>query len=107
MLQYIVFLILILLSVVGLCEVIYFLANLFFKPKCKPKKCVLVYLDKEYAESQILSELFNLHWFGEKMANKIVFITSGLAPDEIRRLKKEYQNGLIEFKNGAFNEREE
>lgn len=106
MLKFFVFLIFILLSIVGLCEVIYFLASLLFKPKRRAKKCVIVYLKKEYAENQILFELFNLHWFGEKMAEKLIFITNELTPVEIRKFKREYQSGLIEFKNGAFNERE-
>ena len=107
MLEYLFFITLVLLAVVGLSEVIHFLAVLLFKPKTRAKKCVLVYLDRDYAESQIISELFNLHWYGDKMADKLVFITSELSPEEVRKLKREYQSGLIEFKNGAFNERAE
>ena len=106
MLQCILFFVLILLSIVGLCEVIYFFVSFMLKPKRRPRRYVFVYLDKDCAESQVLAELFNLHWFGEKMADKLVFLTSNLTAEQKRNLKKEYQNGLVEFKNGAVNERE-
>ena len=101
----IIFLFIILLSIIGISEVICFLGSLFFKPKNKPKKYLLVYLSDTCAEEQILSELFNLRWFGEKLARKIIFITDNLDAQEAKRLEKEYKSDIAEFKNGVFNER--
>lgn len=103
--QSIIFLLIILLSLLGISEVIYFFASLFFKPQAKPKKYLVVHLNDSCAEGQILSELFNIRWFGDKLAKKIVFLTDSLEENEAKRLEKEYKSDITEFKNGVFNER--
>lgn len=105
MLRTILFLIIIFLSLLGLSEIIFYLGGLLFRPKVKPRKYLKVYLDASVAESQILSELFNLRWFGDRLANKIVFITENLDAEDAKRFEKEYKSDITEFKNEVFNER--
>ncbi len=94
------------LLLVGVCEVFYFLGTLIFKPKIKPRKYLILRLNNNCAEQQILSELFNLRWFGERFANKIIFLTDQLMPDEADRLEREFKSENVEFKSGVFNGRE-
>lgn len=104
MLYILINLIVIFLMLLGISEIFYFLARIIFKPAIKPKKYLILYLDSECAEQQILSELFNMRWFGERFAKKIIFITKSLEPTQAHQLEKEYKSEIAEFKSGVFNE---
>ena len=103
MLNVLVSLAVIFLLLLGLSEILYFFGTLIFKPSIKPKKCLMIYLDSKCAEQQILSELYNIRWFGDRFAKKIIFVTEALEPQEACRLENEYKSEIAEFKNGVFN----
>ncbi len=106
MLRFITLLIFVFLALLGLSDAIFFSVALILKPKKKPKRLLYVLLDSENAESQILSEVFNLRWFGEKIADKIVFLTNNLDKKEKQKFGKEFSSEFIEFKDGVLNGRE-
>ncbi len=105
MLNILINLAVIFLMLLGLSEIFYFLGTLVFRPSIKPKKYLTLYLDSKCAEQQILSELFNIRWFGDRFAKKIIFITEALEPQEAYRLENEYKSEIAEFKSGVFNGR--
>ncbi len=104
MFNIIVSLVVIFLSLLGVSEIIYYFGTLILKPRVKPKKTLIIYLDKDCAEQQILSELFNMRWFGERFSKKIIFITDALEQTDAYRLEKEYSGLATEFRSGVFNE---
>ncbi len=106
MFSIIVSLFIIFLSLLGISEIIYFIGALIFKPQIKPKKFAVIYLNEKCAEQQILSELFNIRWFGDRFSQKIIFITDFLNPEEAYRLEREYSSSLAVFRSGVFNGRE-
>ncbi len=105
MFKLITLILLVFLMLLGVSDVIYFLCSIILKPRKKAKKVLFVNLDKTFAESQVLSELFLFRWFGEKFAGKIVFLTDKLEKNEIKKLNR-YECNLVEFKNGVFDARE-
>lgn len=102
MFNIIVSLIVIFLSLLGVSEILYFVGTLIFKPSVKPEKQLIVFLDKNVAEQQILSELFNFRWFGDRFSQKIIFITDAIEQEEAHRLEKEYTSAHTEFRSGVF-----
>lgn len=106
MFSIIVSLLVIFLCLLGISEIIYFIASLIFNPTVKPTKFSIIYLNNKCAEQQILSELFNIRWFGNKFSQKLIFITDDLSLDEAHRLEQEYTSSLTVFRSGVFNGRE-
>lgn len=107
MLKFIALLVFVFLALLGFSDVIYSISSLILKPKKKAVRILNVLLDKDFAETQVISEIFNLRWFGEKFADKIVFLTNNLEEKDILMLENEYKSEFVEFKNGVINGREQ
>ena len=92
MVEFFIFLLLILLSLLGLSEAICVFINWVLKPKCAASKYLVVFLKKGYAEQQLLQVTENLNWRGNVVADRIVAYVGELQSDERETLKLRFCN---------------
>ncbi len=92
MVEFFIFLLLILLSLLGLSEAICVFINWVLKPKCAASKYLVVFLKKGYAEQQLLQVTENLNWRGNIVADRIVAYLGELDGGERETLKRRFGN---------------
>ncbi len=72
----------VLLAIVGLSELVHWLSYMILKPKVKPHKQLIVYLNDQDAEQQLLSIIEELRWQGKRYADSLVAVTGDLSDEK-------------------------
>lgn len=70
------------LAILGLSETMHYICIAVIKPKVKPRKVLVVYLTKRYAEEQLLSAIEEMRWHGTRYADAIIAVTADLGDEE-------------------------
>jgi hypothetical protein len=86
----------IILSVLGICEIIYILRMIINYPGIRVKGYLVITLKKEYAIKQLNYIWKKIIWFGDTYATGVIAITDYLNFDEINScLKYAYNKNII------------
>lgn len=83
MIKTLLLIILIVFAVSGICEFIYALRLLFFRPKKPFKNYILIFLSDKYALKQLMFIWQKILWHGDNFGSGIVAITDDIDTKEI------------------------
>ncbi len=97
MVEFFIFLLLLLLAWLGLSETICVFVNWLLKPKCQAQKYLLIFLTKGFAEQQLLQATENLNWRGNIVANRILAYVGDIDAEEKEMLSRrfEYNKNIV------------
>lgn len=87
----------VLLSLLGLCEILHVICEFVLKPEKKAEKVLVLFPKKECIEEQIMLALHEISWHGESYADKVVVITGELDFDEKKACVERFSGEQILF----------
>lgn len=70
-------------AMLGLAELLHILKNFLLSPKKRPKKYLLVFLEKDFAIAQFSDALEQQAWFGKRYCDKVFAVFSTLSESEL------------------------
>lgn len=89
----------VLLSIVGLSELVHYLCYLVLKPKTKPRTVLITYLTETEAEQQLLSVIEEMRWQGNRYAETLIAVVGELSDEKKLICKKRFSGKGIFFTN--------
>lgn len=100
MVEFFIFIILLLFALLGLSEALCILSNWLLKPNQKAQRFLLIFLTPNFAHEQLLQAVECLNWHGNTMADKILAYTGDLDEAEKNALRERFgRNKNIIFSN--------
>ncbi|MBQ0083274.1 MAG: hypothetical protein KBS52_00700 [Clostridiales bacterium] len=86
-----------LLSVLGLCEIVHIACVIVLRPPKKAEKILVLFPKKDNAEEQIMLTLHEISWHGENYAEKVAVITEDMNFEEKRVCAERFSGKPIIF----------
>lgn len=89
------------LSILGLSELVHMLCVFVLKPKKPAKQILCIVPDGTFAQQQIMLALHELRWYGKGYADELVVISSGLTESEKEDCRNRFCGRDIIFADSA------
>ena len=97
MVEVFIYIVVFVLSLIGISEAVHILTSFVLKPDKTAYKGVLISLDNECALEQLSQLLNEINWQGEKYANVVFAITDMLSEENKRECKSRFEKSRIIF----------
>ncbi len=93
---------LVLLSLLGLSELVHIMCAAVLKAPTKCRKLLVLVPDNDNAEQQIAAALYEMEWHGKNYADGMAVLTGGISHENAEQLKKRFGGDGIVFSEKLF-----
>lgn len=88
MAELILFTVLCVFALFGLCEIIHEIRLIFVSPKKRTRTVTLIYLEKGSAEQQLMFISEQAAWLGRKYSDRVIAVDTGISEEERKNCER-------------------